>query len=195
MFIIQDILVSEAVFSQKFHCALEACKGACCWKGDCGAPLESSEHETIQSILPIVKELLPEENQKYLETSGYYYYEKENGKESVSYLEDGACVFLLKEKGIGVCAFEKAYEAGLTSFKKPISCHLYPLRVEKSEVSDFECINYDEWDICKAACKLGDSMNLPVFSFVKEALIRKYGAEFYEELHAAANFSEKVEED
>ncbi len=183
MYLIQEVLVSEEVFSRQFVCHIDKCKGACCWEGDYGAPVAKHEIEQINTAYPSVKQYLSDEAIAQIEDQGIAPYDKEYGGEVTPLMKDSSCAFLLKdETGTAVCSFQKAYNAGLTDFIKPVSCQLYPLRVTSNEDSGFEAINYDEWDICSAACKLGEELSMPVFRFVKDAIIRKYGEHFYAEM-------------
>ncbi len=195
MYIIQEKLVSDEVFTQKFVCNLNACKGACCWEGDFGAPLEKEEVTILNNILPKVLPYLSDASQERLLSKGVATWYREANEDGTTLMDDGACAFLTYENnGIAKCGIEKAYEAGDINFKKPISCHLYPIRINKVEGVDFEALNYDEWDICSAACSLGEALKVPVFQFVKEALIRNYGKDFYEEMEAAyENFKSSSE--
>ena len=181
MILIEEVLISGEILNKKFKCSLNHCKGACCWEGDYGAPLEDSEIEEIEKILPTVLEYLPEANQEKIKSEGIYaIYSKEPFK-GTSLMEDGACSFMTKnELGISGCAFEQAYYDGKIGFKKPISCHLYPIRRTVNETQDFEALNYDEWEICNAACEIGEKEQLPLYQFVKDALVRLYGKQFYE---------------
>ncbi|MEL6926295.1 MAG: DUF3109 family protein [Bacteroidota bacterium] len=187
MIIIQDVLVSNDVVEQQFHCNLNACKGACCWEGDFGAPVEPEEKATLEAIYPIIKDRLPAESREIIEREGVAVPYKGLDKEGTPLRKNGACVYLTEgERGIARCSIEQACEAGDISFKKPISCHLYPIRVKTEEGLSFTALNYDQWDICSAACQLGKEKQLPVYQFVKAALIRRFGVDFYEELDAAA---------
>ena len=185
MLIIDDKIISADVLQEQFLCNLNACKGACCWEGDYGAPLEEQEIRILEDIYPNIKQLLSPEGRKVVEEKGVYEYNKEAEENGTTLLENGACAFMTKNAlGIAQCGIEQAYKEGITDFKKPISCHLYPIRIEQNK--DFDAVNYDTWDICSAACELGKKESLPVFKFLKEALIRKYGEDFYEELEAGA---------
>ncbi len=186
MLVIDDVLISDDVLQEHFFCKLDACKGACCYEGDYGAPLEETEIALIEGLLQKVSKYLPERSIKKIETDGYYdVFGKEKFKGTQLHA-DGSCVFLFKDKlGIAKCAFEQAYYNGETDFKKPVSCHLYPVRITKDEKLGFEAINYDRWSICNAACQNGAKKQIPLFRFLKEALIRKYGEAFYEEMDAA----------
>jgi hypothetical protein len=183
MYLIKEILVSAEVFNRKFICNLDKCKGACCWEGDFGAPVEDDEQDQILQSLDAVKPYLSEANIQKINENGAFHYDGEYGGHVTSLMDDGSCAFLFKDKlGHAVCSFERAFQEGKSTFRKPISCHLYPLRVKKNALSGFEAINYDEWDICSPACTLGEEMSMPVFRFTKDALIRAYGEEFYNEL-------------
>ncbi|PHN04691.1 DUF3109 family protein [Flavilitoribacter nigricans] len=187
MIIIQEVLISEDVVEEHFICNLDACKGACCWEGDFGAPLEAEEIEILEREYERIAPFLDEAGKEVMAAEGLYSYYKEEQDYGTPLLENGACTYLTyDENGIAKCGIEKAYEAGATDFKKPISCHLYPIRIERAAKTDYDLMNYDRWDICSAACALGDKHRVPVFQFVKEALIRKYGSAFFEELVAVA---------
>ena len=192
MVIVQDILISEDVLKKYFRCNLDACKGACCWEGDFGAPLETAELETLEKIYADIKPFLRPEGIQVIEDQGLYIYYQGLKSFGTPLLGNGACAFLtFEENGVAKCGIEKAFEAGATDFRKPISCHLYPIRASKNEEVDFEALNYDRWEICSAACTAGKKEKIPVFRFAKAALVRKYGEAFYEELEAAAHYLEK----
>lgn len=191
MIIIQDKLVSDDVFDVNFICNLSACKGACCVQGDMGAPLEREELMKLDEIYPTVKKYLTLEGQNVIETQGYFVKEKD-GNLYTPLIEGEACAYIqFDEAGIAKCGIEMAYLNGETDFKKPISCHLYPIRITSLPEDSFEAINYDVWDICSAACKLGDQEKVPVYRFLKEPLIRKYGEDFFEELDHAFQYLQK----
>ncbi len=189
MIAIGKALVSEDVIEKQFVCDLNACKGACCVKGDYGAPLEKEELPIMDEIYEKVKPYLREEGIKAIEKQGkYLLYEK---KEWVTPLVKGKeCAYTIFEKGIAKCGIEKAYYEGKIEWKKPISCHLYPIRITKQK-NGMEAVNYDRWNICNPACKLGDSLKLPVFKFLKDSLIRQYGEDWYKELEIAADLLSK----
>ena len=185
MLLIKDILISDRIFEVEFHCDLNKCKGACCWEGEYGAPVNLDEIPLIKNVLPRVRDILPESNQKVLDKKGPTEYYREPQVTGTSLLPDASCVYLIKdENGIGQCAFEILYNRGLTDFKKPVSCELYPIRLIENKEVGFTAMNYDEWDICTAACLLGKKMKMPVFRFLKKGIIRKFGNQFYEELEA-----------
>jgi hypothetical protein len=186
MFLINDILVSDMLFEEHFECDLEKCKGACCWEGEYGAPLTHGEVMQIEKILDEAIEILPEKNRIKINESGASAYYNETDTIGTSLLDDGSCVFLVKNRqDIGLCALETLYRAGKTDWKKPVSCELFPLRVKTSEIKGFEALDYYEWDICSPACALGKHKKLPVFRFVKNAIVRKYGEDFYHQLEIA----------
>ncbi len=187
MIIIQDILVSDDVIEKQFLCNLKSCKGACCWEGDWGAPLLEEEKAILDEDYPKIKSYLTEEGREVIEKQGAYVYNEEPAEFGTSLISNKACAFMTKDElGIAHCGIEQAHNDGVIEFKKPISCHLYPLRVSKDERIGFEALNYDRWDICNAACSLGKKEQLPVYIFVQDAIKRKYGDDFYDELHAAA---------
>ena len=195
MIIIDDILVSLDVVEEHFVCQLSACKGACCHEGDFGAPLEKEELEVLEKIYPIVEPMLTEAGRDAISKQGVYTYFKEEETEGTPLLENGACAYMTYDQlGIARCGIEAAFLAGKTSFKKPISCHLYPVRVTVAPEQNFEALNYNRWSICSAACSHGEALKVPLYVFVKDALIRKYGSDFYTELDAAAKHLKTIED-
>jgi hypothetical protein len=177
-------LISTELLEEHFVCDLNKCKGECCIAGDYGAPLDKSELKEIEKYYPIVKPLLQERALKSLEEQGLYV--KDDEGDWVTPLINGneECAFTIFENGIAKCSFEKAYYDGQIPWKKPISCHLYPVRIKK--LKNYDALNYDRWDVCAPACKLGKSLKVPVYQFLKESLTRKYGEEWYNELTIAA---------
>ncbi len=189
MLVIQEVLVSEAVLEEKFRCELSACKGACCWEGDFGAPLEPEECATLERIFEDIRPFLSPEGAERLADHGLTTHYPEMDMTGTPLLPDGACAYLtFGTDGVANCGIEQAWKAGKTDFRKPISCHLYPVRVSRNDAVGFEALNYDQWDICSAACAAGHREHIPVYRFVKDAIIRKYGPEFYEELEAMAAY-------
>jgi len=179
---IGDKLISLDVVEKNFVCNLKKCKGACCWEGDFGAPLNEEEIHVIGEYLNEFKEDLPLRSQEYIDKSPFYKEYDKDKFEGTALHEDGSCVFLSKADGIAMCGIEKAHGEGKIPLKKPISCHLYPIRINKDPHTGIQMINYDKWDICSAACNLGDELKIPVYEFTKTALIRRYGEEFYDQL-------------
>jgi len=188
MYLIGDIMVSEDVLQARFACDVPACKGACCWEGDYGAPLDPEEAETLRAILPALAPFLSPAGRKALEEQGAAIWYEDLGKDGTPLVDGGPCAYLtLDGQGIAHCGIEKAWEAGATDFRKPISCHLYPIRVAGGPDQGFEGLNYHEWSICQDACRRGEREDIPLIRFAREALIRRYGPEFYEALCAAAD--------
>lgn len=189
MIIIDDKVISDEVVEEQFLCNLDACKGACCWEGDSGAPLEAEELPILKEIYKTIKPFLSPAGIAVLEKEGPYVYFDEAEEFGTPLIDNAACAYMTFTKnGVAQCGIEQAHNAGVIDFKKPISCHLYPIRVTKYE--NFEAVNYDRWDICSAACTKGKKEQLPVYVFLKDALTRKYGAEFYEQLDGAVKSEE-----
>ncbi|MCF8275116.1 MAG: DUF3109 family protein [Flavobacteriales bacterium] len=180
MLAIQNTLVSLDLLEQYFVCDLNACKGACCVKGDAGAPLTDEEIDLLENITDDILPFLDEEGKQMIAKKGVFEIDVD-GDKGTALLENGRCAFALTdENGLVSCGIEKAEKAGAISFKKPISCHLYPVRI--TEYKEYDAVNYNKWSICKPACDCGSKLNVPLFRFLKEALVRKYGTAWYEEL-------------
>ncbi len=191
MFLVQEILISDDVAKEEFACNLSACKGACCWEGDFGAPLETKELHILEEIYEDIKPFLTPEGIDKIEQEGLFTYFKEAKDYGTTLLDNGACVYMTRDNnGIAHCGIEQAHRAGATAFIKPVSCHLYPVRVKENEKTGFVALNYDRWDICSAACKRGKKEKIPVYQFVKKGLIRKFGEAFYDELENAIRYAE-----
>lgn len=173
-------VVSFDVLSKPFVCDLATCKGICCIEGDAGAPLQKDEITTIEKLLPTVWDLLEPEAKAVIEKQGVSYKDIE-GEDVTSIVNGKECVFVFHDTdGSTKCALERVYREGKSDFYKPISCHLYPIRLK--EENDYTLVNYDRWNICKCACKLGKKLKVPVYQFLKEPLIRRFGEEWYQEL-------------
>ena len=186
---IDDKLISEDLFSEEFVCNLAKCKGICCVDGDAGAPLDEDETKILDEIYPKIKSYLCPEGIQAIEEQGTYTLDFE-GDLVTPLVNNAECAYVIfDEKGYTKCAIEKAYEDGVIDWQKPISCHLYPIRI--TEYSNFSAINYHEWDICSDACTLGKELGVKVYQFLKKPLIRKYGEEFYQTLSEAAEEWEK----
>lgn len=182
---IDDKLISEDIFAESFVCNLTKCKGACCVDGDTGAPLEKEELAILDDIFPKVKPYLRSEGVKAIEEQGTWVIDDYDGGYVTTLVNGIECAYVIfDEKGTTKCGIEKAYEDGAVDWKKPISCHLYPIRV--NEYKTFTALNYHEWNICKDACTLGSELQVRIYQFLKEPLIRKYGPEFYQTLTEAA---------
>lgn len=185
MFQIGDAIVALDIIEDNFLCDLSACKGECCVEGDSGAPLEDEEVNIIEELLPIVWHDLSPIAQKVINEQGVAY--KDSDGDMVTSIVNGKdCVFTYyDDKGVCKCAIEKAYREGKTEFYKPISCHLYPIRLGKYR--EFTAVNYHIWQVCKAAVLLGNKKNLKIYQFLKEPLVRRFGQDWYDELCLVAD--------
>ena len=182
---IDDKIVSIDVFEKQFVCDLSACKGACCVEGDAGAPLTDKELSILSDIYNEVKPYMRQEGIEEIEKQGFYVVDGD-GDNTTPLVENKECAFVVfDEKNIAKCSIEQAYHAGKVGFKKPISCHLFPIRIQ--HYRDFDAINYEAIKICTPACDCGKQLQVPVFKFLKEPLIRLYGENWYEQLCQAAN--------
>lgn len=182
---IDDTLVSVDCLSEKFCCDLEACKGACCVEGDAGAPVELDEVAGIEEALPEVWPMLSASAQAVIDRQGVAYTDEE-GDLVTSIVNGKDCVFTCyDEAGHCYCALEKAFREGRTRFFKPLSCHLYPIRLKK--IGDGVALNYHRWEVCKMAVEKGRRLNLPVYRFLREPLVRRFGEAWYAELEQAAD--------
>lgn len=196
MIVIDNILVSDEVISEQFVCDLSKCKGGCCEDGDAGAPLMDSELAELQNSFELVKPYMTTEGIAQIEKEGKYVFDKSFGWVTPT-IDNAICAYGFRdEKGIIKCAIEQAYNEGKTTWKKPLSCHLFPIKTDKSRMDeDLEYVNYQpREDLCHAACQLGDRLKVPVYKFLKEALIRKYGEDFYQSLEATAKHMEEKED-
>lgn len=192
MIAIDNILVSDEVLQEQFVCDLTKCKGGCCEDGDAGAPLETEELSRLIDFYDIVKEYMSPAGIREIEKVGKYVYDAEFGW--VTPTVDGKiCAYGYRDKqGIVKCAIEQAYNDDKINWKKPISCHLFPIRIKKSKEWQTDYVNYEpREDLCAAACKLGKKLKVPVYVFLKESIIRKYGEEFYKTLEATAKHMEE----
>ena len=180
MIVFENTIISDDVVTEKFVCDLSKCKGACCIQGDTGAPLLEEELSVLDDIFEDIKEFLTEESIKAIEQQGKYFIDVQG--EYVTALVDGKqCAYVFTdENGIAKCAIEKAFNEGVISFRKPISCYLYPIRVSK--YNDYDAVNYHQWDICKDARCLGKKLDVSVLQFLKEPIIQRFGEDVYEVL-------------
>ena len=187
MIAIDNILVSDEVISEQFVCDLNKCKGGCCEDGDSGAPLANEELEFLRDFIEDIKPYVTPEGLKLLESEGLYRYDQEFGWVTPT-IGGRMCAYGFRDQqGIIKCGIEQAYLDKKISWRKPISCHLFPVKITRSKKQDQEYMNYEpRQDLCKAACKLGRQLKVPVYVFLKEALTRKYGKDFYAALEATA---------
>jgi len=177
---IDQTLISDDIKEQFFVCDLDKCKGACCVEGDLGAPLDKDELADMEEVIDVVKPYLSAQAIAALEANGAYLLDEE-GDFSTTTIDNKECAFAFyDEKKILKCSIEQAWRDGKTSIQKPISCHLYPIRVAK--LHDFLALNYDRWHICSPACELGEKLSVPVYKFLKDPLIRRFGQDWYQRL-------------
>lgn len=177
---IQDKLVSLDLAERCFCCDLSKCLGECCIEGDAGAPITEAEHEILKKLVAVVKDDLSPAAREVIEKSGVAYVDEEG--DLVTQIVDGRnCVFTTYGPGgMCLCALDKAFREGRSSFRKPISCYLYPLRV--TEYDGFTAVNYHRWKICRCAEKNGRALGMPLYKFMREPLIAAFGQEWYDEL-------------
>lgn len=197
MIVIDKVIISDDVVEKQFVCDLAKCKGGCCEDGDAGAPLDKAELEIIVDLFDKVKSYLSPASLKEIEKKGKYVYNREFGWVTPTLGNDSEiCVYGIRGKdGIIKCAFEQAFYDGKTNWKKPVSCHLYPIIAEKGKHGDHDKMNYEPREkLCNPACALGKKLKVPTYEFLKEAIIRKYGNDFYDALDKAAkeHFIEKI---
>ena len=189
MIVIDNVLVSEDVVERHFVCDISKCKGGCCEDGDAGAPLENKELRTIDDVYEKVKPYLTPAAVAEIEAKGRYVYDKEFGWVTPVLPSDNEiCVYAFRESNGQIkCAFEQAFYDGKIAWKKPISCHLYPIIAKAGKHGDYSRVNYSPREkMCKPACALGANLKVPVYKFLKEPLIRKFGEAFYEALDTVA---------
>lgn len=190
MLIVENTLISDELVTVKFSCHYSQCMGMCCVAGDAGAPLEAEEilylKKNICNILPFMSK----EGAEVCKTSGLSVKDIE-GNDVTALMSGGACIFVIYHNGNARCAIEEAYRLRKISFPKPVSCHLYPVRL--TDYQEFVAVNYHKWDICRTALKKGRKDGVFLYRYLKEALIRKFGVEWYEALEAAAEFYQKNE--
>ncbi len=177
---VEQVLIHEDVISENFVCNLSKCKGICCVEGDSGAPLDQSETVILEEIYPKIKHLLNAEGINAIEQQGTSVTDLDGDLTTPCVGGNKECAYVVFENGITKCAIEKAFELGIIDWQKPLSCHLYPIRITK--YPEFDVLNYDRWHICHDACTLGRELKVPVYSFLKTPLIRRYGEAWYQEL-------------
>jgi len=184
MFQLGKTIVSEDIIEKDFVCNLSACKGACCVDGEAGAPLDEEETKILEKIYPKVNPFLRKESIAVIEKEGPWV-KSEWGELETPLINGADCAYVIfDEKKTALCAIEEAYNSGEIDWKKPVSCHLYPIRVK--DYSEFSAVNYHKWEICDDACSLGKELQVPVYKFVKQALVRKFGQNWYDELEKVA---------
>jgi len=182
---IGDKVVSLDIIREKFVCDLAKCKGICCVEGESGAPLEDDEVRLLEEEYDHIKPYLREEGIKAVENQGTAV--RDADQEMVTPLVGGKheCAYAIFENDIARCGIEKAWEEGATGFRKPVSCHIYPIRVKN--YNNLKAVNYDRWKVCDPALLKGERENVPVYRFVKDAIERKFGTDFYHKLQIIAD--------
>lgn len=180
MFEIDKKVISLDVLKEKFCCNVSICKGHCCVEGESGAPLEDDEVLLLERIFPLLKPYLRDEGIRAIEEQGTSVIDSD-GDKVTPLISDLECAYAVFANGIAKCGIEIANEAGVVDFRKPVSCHLYPVRITR--YSSFEAVNYNRWHLCECARDYGKELNIPVYKFVEEALTRKYGRDFVEKLY------------
>lgn len=184
MFQIDKTIVSEDIIEKEFVCNLSACKGECCIAGEAGAPLEEDEVAVLEEIYPKVKPFLRKEGIEAIEQQGTSI-TSDFGDLETPLVNGAECAYVVfDDKNTALCGIEAAYLEGKINWKKPISCHLYPVRIQN--YSSFTAVNYHKWSICDDACALGEELKVPTYKFLKDPLIRKFGTDWYEKLEKIA---------
>ena len=187
---IGEHLVSTALLRERFACDLGNCKGFCCVEGDSGAPLDAGEIPVLEAEYPAYAPFMSEQGREAVAAQGFAL--KDSDGDWVTPLIQGAeCAYShFEADGTCFCAIEQAFFSGKTGFRKPISCWLYPIRIQ--ELSEGEALNYHEWPLCAGACNRGERENIPVYQFLKEPIIARFGQAFYQELDVAASLLDEI---
>ncbi len=176
MFVVGDTLISDELLDAPFACHLGSCLGACCVQGESGAPLEPEERAALEAIVPRVRKYLPPEARKVIEDKGVWE-EVEPGEYATTCVDDAECVFVTYDGPVAKCAIHKAYQAGRVDFPKPLSCHLFPVRLEP--MGDYQVLNYEQVSMCDPARRHGRRHLVQLVDVLREALTRKFGAAWY----------------
>jgi hypothetical protein len=185
MIAIENTLISDDIFTEFFCCNLDVCKGCCCVEGDAGAPLNEDEIDYLENHIELIKPYLTEKGREVIENTGVFEIAVDDAAVT-PLINRKECAYLIYgDNGIAECAIEKAFEDGKISCQKPISCHLYPIRISKA--GDCDALNYDRWAICDNARIVGKEKAIKVFQFLKQPLIRKYGSDWYDQAVFAEN--------
>ncbi|HBH06731.1 MAG TPA: DUF3109 domain-containing protein [Flavobacteriales bacterium] len=180
-----NTIISTRILNEEFVCNLSACKGQCCVEGDSGAPLTDEENRLIPKLVDAVHPFLSKKSIVEIEKQGSTVFNHTDNEWETPLVENKECAYaIIDEEGVAACSFEKAYDLGLTEWRKPMSCHLYPARIK--EHKRFTAVNFDEWEICSPACTLGQELQVPVYKFLKDALIRRFGQAWYNQLEEVA---------
>jgi hypothetical protein len=185
MLIFDNVIIPDNLFEEKFSCDLTFCKGVCCIEGDAGAPLSEMEIDVLENIIDVVKPFMTPKGVEIIEKNGVFDFDIE-GCFATPLIDEKECAFCIDDNGTTRCAIEKAYEAGAlkglsddNEFNKPISCHLYPIRLVTKENGFIE-LKYHKWDVCYCARKNGKQQQISLFEFLKQPLVRRFGDEWFE---------------
>jgi len=176
---IGDYIFSLDILEKKFMCDLKSCHGNCCLEGDSGAPLSREESAILSDILPAIKGFLREEGIIAIEEQGASVVDSD-GDIVTPLIDNRECAYAIFENKTWFCGIERAWTEGKIDFQKPVSCHLFPIRVKK--FSNITAVNYQSIEICESARKCGAKEGMPVYLFLKEAIIRAFGEDVYKEL-------------
>ncbi len=181
---INDKIIGLSLFEEKFVCDPVKCRGACCVLGDAGAPLLEEELPVLKNIFPVIRQYLRPESADLIDLHGTHVLDESDDEPVTPLLNEKECAYAVFIDGIARCAIEEAWSDGLIKFRKPLSCHLYPVRVR--EYDKFTAVNYDRWSTCRPAVSEGNRLNVPVFVFCRESIIRRFGETFYHQMEIAA---------
>ncbi|MBP5548266.1 MAG: DUF3109 family protein [Bacteroidales bacterium] len=180
MIIVDDCIISDNLADVRFSCDLEKCKGACCVEGDCGAPLEKEEIAVLERIYPEVKPYMTPEGVAVVESEGVSSLDVDK-LPCTPLVNNRECAYSVECEGKTLCAIEMAWREGKIDYPKPISCHLYPVRIE--DYGEFKAVNYHEWDVCRCALAKGkEAGGRPLYEYLEVPLLRRFGRAWYEEL-------------
>ena len=179
MLIVEDCIISDNLAEVKFCCDLAECRGACCVEGDSGAPLDSDEIPVLESLFPTVRQYMSDGGIRAVAEYGTSVVDSD-GQPCTPLVEGRECAYAVVEDAVTLCAIEKAWRDGKTDFRKPVSCHLYPVRIE--DYGEFKAVNYHEWEICRCAVRKGRRDGEPLYRYLEEPLVRRFGQEWYDEL-------------
>lgn len=179
---IEDKIVSTEIFDVRFCCDLDACKGICCVEGNAGAPLEAEEIDILEEEYENYKPFMKPEGVEAIRRQGFFVIDLD-GDLTTPLIGDAECAYVCEKDGITFCAIEKAWRQGKTTFKKPISCHLYPIRLSNFS-NGTTGIMYHRWSVCDGALVLGEKVGKPLYQILKEPIVRRFGADFYQALES-----------
>ena len=182
---IDDKIVSADLLRECFACDLTQCKGICCVEGNAGAPLEMDEVDVLEEEWENYRPYMTPEGIEAVERQGFMVVDPD-GDYTTPLVDDAECAFSCEENGITYCAIERAWKEGKSSFRKPISCHLYPIRLASFSNGSIG-LNYHRWEVCRPACECGKRLGIPVYRALKEPIVRRFGEDFYHQLEAAAD--------